>query len=198
MRLRCTNVDNSPLLAISIGTVAYAVNSDPIPPAFNAKPDSLAETTGRWTFIEGDLDSDDVQNLLAIHLEQMRSSSPADACHVLPLKALRDPAITFWSLREGDRLLAVGALKTLNARHGEVKSMRTASNARGRGAGAAMLEHILTQARSRGYTRVSLETGTTEPFEAALRLYGRHGFRPCGAFAEYQPSPFTRFMTREL
>lgn len=149
-------------------------------------------------FVEGDLDSADVRALLELHFRSMRSTSPPEACHVLPLHGLREPDITFWSMREDGRLLGVGALKALAADHGEVKSMRTAPDALGRGVGTAMLAHIVAEARSRGYSRLSLETGSTEPFAAALHLYQREGFLPCGAFGGYQTTPFTRFFTRAL
>ena len=146
----------------------------------------------------GDLSSEDVQCLLAFHFEQMRGHSPPEACHVLALDGLRDPSVTFWSMREDGGLLAVGALKELDPLHGEVKSMRTAPEALGRGVGGAMLDHIVAEARRQGYRRLSLETGSTEPFAAALRLYQREGFVPCGPFGDYEETPFTRFFTREL
>lgn len=151
-----------------------------------------------WSFDEGDLDSADVQALLAFHFAQMRETSPPEACHVLPVDGLRDPAVTFWSLRENGALLGVGALKELAPNHGEIKSMRAAPAALGRGVGRKLLHHIVAEARSRGYQRLSLETGSTEPFAAALRLYASEGFAPCGPFGEYNDTPFTRFFTREL
>src|SRR2546428_345267 len=127
----------------------------------------------------------------------MRETSPPEACHVLPIDGLRHPAVTLWSARDGE-LLGVGALKELASDHGEIKSMRTAPAALGRGVGRKILHHIVAEARSRGYRRLSLETGSTEPFAAALRLYESEGFVPCGPFAEYQDTPFTLFFTREL
>jgi putative acetyltransferase len=150
------------------------------------------------TFHQDDLDSPEVQTLLAFHLGQMRSNSPRDACHVLPIDGLRDPAFTLLSAREGERLVGVGALKQLAPDHGEVKSMRTAPGALGRGVGRALLNHIVAEARRRGYRRLSLETGSTEPFAAALRLYEQEGFVPCGPFGGYVDTPFTRFFTREI
>ena len=150
------------------------------------------------TFQSGDLDSADVQALLALHLEQMRTTSPPDACHVLPIDGLRDPAVTFWSARENGALVGVGALKALAPDHGEIKSMRTAPAALGRGVGRKILHHIVAEARSRGYKRLSLETGSTASFAAALRLYESECFAPCGPFGDYQDTPFTRFFTREL
>ncbi len=76
--------------------------------------------------------------------------------------------------------------------------MRTAPHALGRGVGTALLAHIVAEGRSRGYARLSLETGSTEPFAAALKLYQRDGFVPCGPFGGYQDTPFTRFFTRTL
>lgn len=150
------------------------------------------------TFHPNDLDSPDVQALLAFHFDQMRVSSPPDACHVLPIDGLRDPAVTLWSARERGHLRGVGALKQLAPDHGEIKSMRTAPDALGRGVGRALLRHIVAEARRRGYRRLSLETGSSATFAAALRLYEQEGFASCGPFAGYRDTPFTRFLTREL
>ena len=70
------------------------------------------------TFHPGDLDSSDVKALLELHFGMMRSISPPNACHVLPVDGLRDPAVTFWSARERGELVGVGALKELAADHG--------------------------------------------------------------------------------
>ncbi|HEX6741835.1 MAG TPA: GNAT family N-acetyltransferase [Sphingomicrobium sp.] len=150
------------------------------------------------TFHANDLDSLDVQYLVELHYAEMRSISPPDACHVLPSVGLRDPSVTLWSAREDGALLGVGALKELAPDHGEVKSMRTATQALGRGVGRAMLRHIVAEAQARGYKRLSLETGNTEPFQPALRLYASEGFEPWGPFGEYKDIPFSSFLTRKL
>ena len=147
---------------------------------------------------EGELDRDDVRALLTFHFKQMRAGSPRDACHVLDLDSLRDPAIRFFSLREADRLLGIGALKTLVATHGELKSMRVEPEALGRGVGGRMLAHLVAVARSMGMTRISLETGNSELFAAANRLYERDGFERCAPFGDYKPTPFTHFYTRTI
>jgi putative acetyltransferase len=152
-----------------------------------------------WHFHRGELASADVQALLDHHFAQMRATSPPEACHVLPSQGLDHPAIAFWSVRDRNgELLGVGALKELAPDHGEVKSMRTAPAAVGRGVGRAMLHHIIAEARRRRYRRLSLETGASEPFAAALHLYQSEGFVPCGPFGSYRNTPFTRFFSREL
>jgi len=151
------------------------------------------------TFHEGELDRADVAALLDLHFTAMRGNSPPEACHVLPAAALADPAIRFFAARDeqGD-LLGIGALKTIGPDHGELKSMRTAPHAVGRGVGRALLAHLVDTARAMGLSRVSLETGATSTFAAALRLYERDGFIPCDPFGDYAPNPFTRFFTRAL
>jgi putative acetyltransferase len=106
--------------------------------------------------------------------------------------------VAFWSVRENGFLVGIGALKELAPDHGEVKSMRTAHEALGRGIGRAILHHIIAEARRRAYARLSLETGSTETFAAALRLYESEGFVASGPFGGYPDTPFTRFFTRLL
>ena len=151
-----------------------------------------------WQFFEGELDRNDVRSLLDQHFSEMRAGSPPDACHVLPADGLNDPAIRFFTLRENSVLLGCGALKRLEPGHGEIKSMRTADAALGRGIGKALLDHIVAAARAEGMSRLSLETGSTEQFTAALRLYEREGFATCGPFGGYADTPFTRFFTKEI
>lgn len=152
-----------------------------------------------WTFREGELDRADVRALLELHFAQMRGVSPVSACHVLPADGLKGDGIRFFTVRGDDgALLGCGALRRLEPGHGEVKSMRTAPAALGRGVGRAMLAHLMDRARAQGMSRLSLETGSTKLFAAALRLYESEGFRPCAPFAGYQASPFTRFFTRQL
>ena len=151
-----------------------------------------------WTIHEGELDRDDVRDLLAQHFAEMRAGSPPSACHVLPVDGLKDTAIRFFTLREDGALLGCGALKRLEVGHGEVKSMRTADSALGLGVGKRLLDHLTEIARGEGMTRLSLETGSTEQFAAALRLYEREGFERCGPFGGYADTPFTRFFTKEI
>jgi putative acetyltransferase len=152
-----------------------------------------------FAFFTGELDREDVHNLLAHHFAEMRADSPPEACHVLPLEGLRGPDIRFLSLRScTGRLLGVGALKTLEAGHGEIKSMRTHPDALGRGVGKAILDKLVDLARAQGMTRLSLETGNSPLFTAANRLYERSGFTRCGPFAGYSDTPFTHFYTRAI
>ena len=152
-----------------------------------------------WTFHEGELDADDVRALLAQHFAEMNAGTPPSACHVLPADGLADPAIRFFTLRDnGGMLLGCGALKRLGDEHGEIKSMRTADAALGRGVGGALLDHFVATARVAGMKRLSLETGNSEMFAAANRLYRREGFEACGPFGGYRPTDFTTFYTRAI
>ena len=136
--------------------------------------------------------------LLLEHLDDMRATSPPESIHALDIDALAVPGITFVTARDGDVLLGCGALKELSSDHGEVKSMRTTAAARGRGVAASVLGWLLTEARTRGLSRVSLETGTQDYFAAAHRLYLRHGFVDCEPFGDYALDPHSRYMSLAL
>lgn len=150
-----------------------------------------------------DLRLDDLRHpaviaLLQEHLDWMHRISPPESVHALDLDALRRPDITFWTLWDGEALAGCGALRELAQGQGEVKSMRTAQTHLRRGVAARMLEHILAEARRRGYARLSLETGSMDYFAPARALYARAGFRPCGPFGDYVDDPNSVFMTRTL
>ena len=145
-----------------------------------------------------DLSGPEIAGLLREHLQSMTLYSPPESIHALDLDALRQPAITFWSAWQGSELIGCGAIKELDAGHGEIKSMRTASAHLRKGVAARLLRHILEEAGRRSYRRLSLETGSAEAFAPAHRLYASFGFQFCGPFADYVEDPYSVFMTREL
>jgi len=142
--------------------------------------------------------AEDVRALLERHLAFARANTPPEDVHALGVDDLVDPAVTFFSFRVRGEVLGVGALKRLDRHQAELKSMHTAEAARGRGIGRAMVEHLVGVARDRDFRRVSIETGSTPPFAPARSLYARAGFRPCGPFGDYRPSPNSAFMTLSL
>ncbi|WP_040859105.1 GNAT family N-acetyltransferase [Nocardia niigatensis] len=145
-----------------------------------------------------DLSGDAVIGLLEDHVTEMLANSPEDSMHALDVAALRKPQITCWTAWEGEELAGCGALKELDPVHGEIKSMRTTAAYRGRGVASQLLRHILAEATARGYARLSLETGASEFYLPAVRLYERYGFEHCGPFADYTADPHSVFMTRTL
>lgn len=138
-----------------------------------------------------------VVELLAHHLAELRSVM-ADRAFALDARGLSASAVTFWTAWRDDTLTGFAALKALNIREGEVKSMRAAPAARGTGVGRALLDHVIAEARERGYERLFLETGTAELHQPAIGLYRSRGFASCDAFADYEPSPDNQFMVLEL
>ncbi|WP_157110566.1 GNAT family N-acetyltransferase [Nocardia anaemiae] len=160
-------------------------------------PNPTAPATALRIVVD-DLSGPEVAALLTQHLAEMFDNSPEDSVHALDLDALRRPNVTFWSAWEDDELAGCGALKQLDPSHGEIKSMRTASDRTGRGIASALLKHLISEARARDYQRLSLETGASEYFAPAQRLYARHGFEICAPFADYVEDPHSVFMTRTL
>ncbi|GAA1963484.1 GNAT family N-acetyltransferase [Agromyces allii] len=146
----------------------------------------------------GDLTDPRVLRLLEDHLADMHATSPAESVHALDVSGLSDPAVTFWAVSDGEAVLGCVALKQLSPEHGELKSMRADAAARGQGLGRRLLEHVLDEARSRGYARISLETGTEDFFAPARALYEKAGFTVCPPFGSYELDPNSAFYTLEL
>jgi putative acetyltransferase len=145
-----------------------------------------------------DLSSPEIIGLLHEHLRSVAVHSPPESVHALDLDALRNPDITFWSVWQDSELMGCGAVKELDSRHGEIKSMRTASSHLRKGVAATLMHHILEEAERRSYERLSLETGSMDAFAPARSLYASFGFKPCGPFANYVEDPYSVFMTKEV
>lgn len=143
---------------------------------------------------EDDLTGESTQALLALHLRGMHANSPPEHVFALDLSGLKVPGVTVWSVRQGDCVIGIGALKTLTAHSGEVKSMRTHPDHLRKGVATALLEHMIATERARGWTRLSLETGSGPAFDAALQLYRKRGFVDGEEFSDYRRSAFNQFL----
>lgn len=148
--------------------------------------------------VDDDFSHPAVKALLAEHMRGMVEHCPPGSIHSLDLDGLQSPDVSFWTAWVDQDLLGCAALKELDRRHGEIKSMRTARKHLGKGVAAELLRHIITVACDRGYERLSLETGSGPAFEPAYALYQKLGFEFCGPFHDYGPDPSSRFMTRRL
>jgi putative acetyltransferase len=147
----------------------------------------------------GGLDHPAVVDLLRLHLASMAELSPPESVHALDLSGLSAPDVMFWAAWDGEAVLGCGALKAIGEHEGEIKSMRTAPAHLRKGVAAAILDHIVSRARARGYRRLSLETGTGPAFAPAHAFYQSFGFVDCGAFGDYpKDDPFSRFMSLAL
>jgi putative acetyltransferase len=146
-----------------------------------------------------DLSDPRIATFMEEHLQDMRATSPPESVHALDMDKLRQPDIRFWSVwitdTQGEALAGTGAIKRLDDRHAELKSMRTGARFRGQGLARQLLDHIVGQARSMGYQRLSLETGTQPFFAPAHQLYLGYGFEDCAPFGSYAPDPNSRFLT---
>lgn len=145
-----------------------------------------------------DLQGEAVVALLREHLRSIAPTAPEESRHALDLDGLRSPAITFWSAWDGSALAGFAAIRHLDRGHAEVKSMRTAASCLRKGVASLLLRHLIEEARRRGYSRLSLETGSMDFFAPARALYLSSGFVPCGPFGDYRPDPNSVFMTMAL
>lgn len=150
------------------------------------------------TIVEDDLTGEGTRALLALHMAGMHQHTPAGLVHALDLSSLRHPAITVWTARDGDAVAGVAALRVLEDGSGELKSMRTHPDHLRKGVAAALLDHIIAEAKARDLTRLSLETGSGPAFDPALTLYRRRGFVDGAAFGGYVASDFNQFLHLDL
>ena len=142
---------------------------------------------------------DDVRTLVQAHRAWSLQQTPPEFSFSVDAGAVADSGITLLSARSpAGHLLGIGGLKELDRHHGEIKTMHVAAEARGRRVGRTLLDALLAEARRRGYTRVSLETGTGEAFEPARTLYESVGFRPSGPFGGYANTDYNLCMTMHL
>ncbi len=158
----------------------------------------LMKEISRLQIREDDLTGKNIADLLREHLENMHEITPPESVHALDIEALRSPDITFWTAWDGEELLGCGALKELDSRSGEIKSMRTVKAHRRRGVASKILEQIIKEAQRRGYDCLNLETGVIPEFASARALYTRYGFEYRGPFGEYIDDPNSVFMTKKL
>lgn len=153
---------------------------------------------GELRIVEDDLTGAAINALLTLHLAEMHKWSPACKIHAMPVERLREDDVTFFAAWSGDKLAACGALKELDDKRGELKSMRASPEFRGKGVGEAILLYLMEEAQRRGYHWLGLETGRPEPFVPAQRLYQKHGFAECEPFGDYVSDEFSLCMDKRL
>lgn len=150
------------------------------------------------TITRADFSDPRLAAFLQAHLDDMEPTAPPQSRHALDLSGLQAPHVRVWVAEDEDGLVGTAALAAVDARHEELKSMRTEPRVRGTGVATRMLAHVLADARERGVERVSLETGSMEFFAPARAFYARAGFTPCPPFGSYVADPHSTFMTLEL
>lgn len=144
------------------------------------------------------LENGEVQKLIEEHLNDMHKTSPSESIHALDINSLKHPSITFWRAQKDELTLGCIAIKELDCKHGEIKSMRTSEMARNQGVASEMLSHLIQVAKSRNYKKLSLETGTQDFFKPARKLYEKNGFEYCQPFADYKRDSNSCFMSLRL
>lgn len=140
----------------------------------------------------------EVVALLKTHLRTMHSQSPVCSVHSLDINSLRREELLFWSAWQQDVLVGCAALQRLSADHGELKSMHIVDVWRGQGYAQELLKHLEDNARVFGMQRLSLETGASNDFLPARKLYAAMGYHVCPPFGDYALDPLSVFMTKRL
>ena len=146
--------------------------------------------------IEGNFDNLEVNELLTEHFKELKAASPKGSAHVLDIPGLKNPSIKFWSLWENEKLIGCGALKFLENKHGEFKSIRIHNNFRNKGYGMKIINHLTYEAKKLGIKRISIETGAGKFFEPARKLFKKCNFEVCEPFAHYKEDKNSIYLTK--
>ncbi len=146
--------------------------------------------------IEGNFEHPEVNRLLQSHFIELRAASPEGSAHVLDIPGLKVSSIKFWTLWEKDKLIGCGALKFLDNRHGEFKSIRVHDDFRCKGYGIKIMNHLIDEAKRLKIIRLSIETGAGEFFAPARKLFNSCGFKPCPPFAHYKEDVNSLYLTK--
>ncbi|NMM91579.1 GNAT family N-acetyltransferase [Rhodococcus sp. SRB_17] len=149
-------------------------------------------------FERADFDDSSLAAFLQAHLDDIAPTALEESRHALDLPDLMKPSVRLWVVRHRGEVVATGAITQHEPGHEELKSMRTAPYLRGQGVAYTLLNHLIQDAKSRGVTRISLETGSMNFFAPARRLYARTGFLECPPFGDYLDDPNSTFMTLSL
>ena len=145
--------------------------------------------------IEGNFDNPEVNELLTKHFVELRAASPEGSAHVLDIPGLKVPSIKFWSLWDDKKLIGCGALKFLEKKHGEFKSIRVHDNFRNKGQGINVINHLINEAKKLKIKRLSIETGAGDFFIPARKLFIKTDFTVCEPFAHYKEDINSVYLT---
>ena len=146
--------------------------------------------------IEGNFDNLEVNELLTKHFSELRAASPEGSAHVLDIPGLKVSSIKFWSLWDDEKLIGCGALKFLDQAHGEFKSIRIHDNFRKQGKGIEVINHLINEAKKLKIRRLSIETGASDFFIPARKLFKKTGFSVCEPFAHYKKDINSVYLTK--
>ena len=148
------------------------------------------------TSIEGNFNNPEVHKLLIKHFIELRVASPEGSAHVLDIDGLKHSSIKFWSLWKNKTLVGCGALKFLNNKHGEFKSIRVHDAFRRKSFGTEIIKILIKEAQNLNIKQISIETGAGDFFIPARKLFKNCGFKPCEPFAHYTKDINSIYLTK--
>jgi putative acetyltransferase len=141
-------------------------------------------------------DQPDILALLKASDAYMEALYPAESNHLLDVRSLQAPEVTFIAARAAGQALGCGAIVKGPESWAEIKRMFVSPAARGRKLGRLLLQKLEALAVDRGATLLRLETGIKQP--EALALYRSAGFVEIGPFGHYRPDPLSLFMEKPI
>jgi putative acetyltransferase len=130
--------------------------------------------------------TDDARTLVDELEAELSAQYPPENRHGYDIARLFRPNVAFYIARLDGNPVGCGGVACEDG-FAELKRMYVRPGARGRGVARALLDRLEQDARARGVTRLTLETGDAQL--AAIRFYERAGFTRCAAFGAYTSMP---------
>ena len=127
---------------------------------------------------------------------------PAESQHGYDVEKLIEQSVEFFVLYEDGAAAGCGGVQLFGEpsgggdSYGEIKRMYVRPGFRGRGYAKKMLEHLEGVTSAKGYSKVRLEVGISQP--EALGLYERTGYYRIPAFGDYWDDPLSVFYEKTL
>lgn len=112
------------------------------------------------------------------------------------IDGLDRPDIHFAVARIEGRVVGCGAIKLEVDGSAELKRLFVDEAGRGKGVGKALMGYLEDLARRHKVRILNLETGPLNT--EAVALYRAWGYAECGPFGDYEPNPYSLFMTKPL
>ena len=134
--------------------------------------------------------NDKMQELYGVHPHNPKEAVEKDIQQISKFQPPYGQLIL--AIYEG-KVCGLGSLKSINPEIGEIKRMFVDPTIRRIGAGRAILEGPLVEAKKVGYKKVRLDS--PKFMEAAHSLYRSFGFRDIGAYSEMEiPEVFKDYL----
>ncbi len=100
--------------------------------------------------------------------------------------------VVFVAVTQLEMIVGTVACSVIDREEGHLRGMAVRAKWQGMGVAQQLLERAESELRSKGCSRVTLDT--TEPLQRAMRFYEKNGFRPSGKTSDFFGMPLFEYI----